>query len=457
MLTLPTRDFLLVVDPASLEDLLKYPLKMALGLVEDLADLDPSVNVRLIFPLYLATDGERDVAKTGRAPLEFFPEEIDVPKLTLARDLGRRVRERIERGAEGDCRGLRLLALAEHIKADGVVTSIPSLMDSRYALLRHHKFRIVPPPEVPDFVEVCARGHSIFCSAISAPRWLPPDVLYQVAHWKNRRFAQWFGKASPALSDEIIREHLRSALLNRYPMILYARDMVRFFELQKDYHFRRAGQPPVFRAPLNYHLTAFYVHAWGMLDSLSGIANRHLGLGVPTHKCGVVSGDFLKALSRKRPGLVAFIKRYTAEWISIIGDVRHPVAHSALRLQRDLAAATDESKKSDAEIAAILRKEDPETYRVLPPDLIRAVAPVLIDNWRLSKMKVITDDAIYVERADGSGYFRNPVASIDFDLERVNAFIDAFLVGCFGQPPPAAARWWSRALRALRAASGSIR
>jgi hypothetical protein len=29
------------------------------------------------------------------------------------------------------------------------------------------------------------------------------------------------------------------------------------------------------------------------------------------------------------------------------------------------------------------------------------------------------------------------VTSIDFDLEMLNAFIDAFLVGCFGPAPPA--------------------
>ena len=54
----------------------------------------------------------------------------------------------------------------------------------------------------------------------------------------------------------------------------------------------------------------------------------------------------------------------------------------------------------------------------------------------MSRMKKITDDAIYVEKAEG-GYIRSPVASLDFDLEMLNAFIDAFLVACFSQPPAA--------------------
>ena len=51
-------------------------------------------------------------------------------------------------------------------------------------------------------------------------------------------------------------------------------------------------------------------------------------------------------------------------------------------------------------------------------------------------MKVISDDTIYVEQADG-GYFRPPVASLDYDLERLNAFVDAFLIACFAKPDPA--------------------
>jgi len=44
-----------------------------------------------------------------------------------------------------------------------------------------------------------------------------------------------------------------------------------------------------------------------------------------------------------------------------------------------------------------------------------------------------TDDAIYVQQAGGGGYWRPPVASLDYDPERLNAFVDAFLISVFGQ------------------------
>jgi len=59
VLTLPTRDFALVVDPLCLEESLFTYLYGALTLVTDLAGLNPPINVHLIFPLYL---------RVGRAP-----------------------------------------------------------------------------------------------------------------------------------------------------------------------------------------------------------------------------------------------------------------------------------------------------------------------------------------------------------------------------------------------------
>lgn len=427
VLTLPTRIFDLVLDPYCLHELLMPGVRGAIQLVGDLMGFDPPVTFRLVFPGYLATGSQQQLSERGRIPVVLFPDEDQVSAVALSRGIGRRVRERIERGAEGECRGLRLLSLAEHLKADGIVTALPSLVDARYNLLRHHKFRIVLPAELPDFVEICARGLGVPCSSTLARRWLPPDLLYQWAHWKNRRLVEWFSKASPTLPDAGLRERLRSAIYNRYAFILHARDMVHFYQLQKDHYVRRGRQ--VYWSSLNYHLTAFYVHVWGMLDALAGIANLRLGLGLNPLRCGIDREEFLDALEGSQPGLHRFIKTYRTRWIAIIGDVRHPAAHSALRLQHDIVTHTEESQKSYDEIAAILRREDPTSYELLP-DLAKKMEPALVENWRINKMKVITDDAIYVEGAAG-GYFRPPVTSLDFDLERLNAFIDAFLFACF--------------------------
>jgi hypothetical protein len=59
--TLPTRDFVLVLDPYCLGGLLTAPLSGVLTLISDLADLAPPISIRLVLPHYLATDDATSV------------------------------------------------------------------------------------------------------------------------------------------------------------------------------------------------------------------------------------------------------------------------------------------------------------------------------------------------------------------------------------------------------------
>jgi hypothetical protein len=181
--------------------------------------------------------------------------------------------------------------------------------------------------------------------------------------------------------------------------------MVRFYQFQADRLVRYGQKTRVFREPLNYHLTAFYTHGWGMLDTLAQIANRRLHLRLDPFRCHINRDDFLQALGKKRPGLRRFLQEHGGDWVPIIGDVRHPIAHSALRLQSDLVVATEDSKKSDEEIAKILHVEDPDFYKGLPQRFVKDVERMRIENWRHDKMKIVSDDVINIEKAEG-GYLR---------------------------------------------------
>jgi hypothetical protein len=421
-----------VVDPHSLTDVVALDGGGLVRTVLELKQLDDPLHITLVLPTYFFEFEIPQAMSVLRSVFRLVRDEAQIPDFQLSRDLRRRDRERIERGAEGDCRGLRLLALAEHLKADGVVTSLPSLIEPRFHLRRLHAFRIFPPADLPDFVAVCSRGHSVFVNRMLSQ--LAPDIFYMYADPKARRLFQWFSKASPALVDDTVREHVRSALLNRYAFILYARDMTQFYELQKQHFLRRRGRPAIFRGLLNYHLTSFYVHLWGMLDTLAGIANRQLGLGIDPRQCYLSRDEFLDALRLKSPGLARFIREHRGKWVSVVGDVRHPVAHSALLLQQDVVVQTEESKKGDEEILAVLREEESEFLASLPPEVVAPVEAMLVSNWRHGRMKVENDDAIYVQDpTTGGGYFRAPVVSIDYDLQMLNAFIDAFLFACFAK------------------------
>jgi len=429
MAHVPTRTFTVVVDPYSL-DVLAHDRRLlyAFALVDTLADFAPPITIQLVFPAYLATASQLASVEGYFLPFTLFSDEVSVPQVALSRHIPGRLRGRIERGAEDECRSLRLLSLAEHLKADGILTESPALLDARYELLVRHKFRIIPLREFADFIEVCGRGHGVPCSVVPAHD-IPWDLLYVFTHWKCRRLAGWLNAVSSTLTDTSLRELLRSAILNRYPFIITARDYVRFYELQTHHCFRHTGQRGEFRMSLNYHLTSFYLHVWGMLDALTGIANLRLGLGLSARQCGITSDAFLDAIRHERAPLSRFIKHYGPRWVSVMGDVRHPAAHSAIRIQRELLEETQESRKSDEEIIAILKVEDPIVW-VTDEAYTRHLLPTAIYLWRVRHMTVVTDDAIYVEDPSGS-YFRPAVTSIDADLEMLNAFVDAFLFSCF--------------------------
>jgi len=115
-----------------------------------------------------------------------------------------------------------------------------------------------------------------------------------------------------------------------------------------------------------------------------------------------------------------------------MGDMRHAVAHRAMNLATSLVVETEDSKKNDAEIAEILRKEEPEFYRLMPKELVQALEPQRISHWRMKKMEVLGDNIVVVERKSAP-YIRGAVESVDYDLAILNAVMDAFLVGLFGR------------------------
>ena len=225
-------------------------------------------------------------------------------------------------------------------------------------------------------------------------------------------------------------------LINRYALIAYARDMVRFYELQLD-HFYRRGLWGAFGTLLGYHMTNFYLYLWGMLEHLAVIANQAKKLGLRERDCGIESPRLWEALGEGDPALRAYIREGPIrEWTAAMADARHAAAHRAMLLPNDIVSETEESRKTDAEIAAILREEDPEFYALFTEPMIRAFEPGRIEHWRHWKRRTLATNAVVVKK-ESEGYIRFPVTSIDHDLMMLNAVIDAFLVRLFGRRAPA--------------------
>ena len=418
----PKRNFQLLIDPESLHQLISSSRSEILQFIVDLRLLRSPLHIRLLTP------EKRDfqeplfeLVDETSSPDAYVPIRLDEgdPRKMLLNNNPSAIRERA------------LCALAIHEKVDGLVTTSRTLIDARYALTSD-LINIVALDELADFVEICAHGHDVFWS-VSHSSALYQDVYYVLAHHKCHKLANWWDALQKETHTDLAQEQLRSLVLNRYPFILYARDMVRFYRLQRDAS-RRHGDSH-FSFALSYHLNQFYLLLWGMLDQLSLLANFSFDLGLDQIQCGISKTKFLKALAEQRPNLRNFLLMPVVhDWISLMSDFRHTSAHQVIPMPTEVVVDTEDSKKTKEEILKILKSEDSD-FEMFRESSLSAEGKAwfeeqAVSQWRDSKRERLADHMVYLKNKQGH-YFRSPVVSIDHDLSMITGIMDAFLVGIF--------------------------
>ena len=367
--------------------------------------MESPVTVRLLLLTHLTDPSTIALAAKITPPLSLL-KEISPPPFKLDAAIQSELREPLLSNTAESNRCLEVLAVGNAIQADGIVTNEAILVNARYPLYQHHRIRIIPLKELGDIVEIFAHGHSIFLSYTTG-QYITLDVFYQWTHWTASRFARWFNQVQATIEKKELQESLRSALLNRYPFLLYSRDMVRFYELQLDFYQRR-GLQRRFSMGVGFYVSTFYLFLWGRLDHLTIIAKWAKDLPIDETKCGIRSKTFWKEFNRTDPRLNAFLRKpKISEWISVMADMRHAAAHRDLALPTVLLAETEESKKSDEEILQIIRQDRSYMYQVLPEQVMKSMEPMMIRLWRIDKMKVVAPSMVVIKNEEGT-YLRDP-------------------------------------------------
>ena len=436
--TFPVRRFTFVVDPKCLPFFQKTPYESALQLVIDLKLVSPPVEVLLLVPDYLADPPTQALAENLSPVVSRIDEPADLSPYIPNSSIPDELRQRLLENQEDAVLARRLLALSDGLQADGVITSAKLLIDAQYSIYQYENIRVVPLSEFADLIEVCAHGHSIFWSASDHNFPFTCDVFYVLAHWKNSRLSNWFNTNQGRISNDELNNQLRSAFLNRYPFILYSRDMVRFYQLQKD-HYDRRDPVDRFFIPLGYYVNSFYLLLWGMLEQLTLIAKYAYGLTIDERSCGIRSKKFWEELKKTDPTLEIFLLEPSIdEWINGMADMRHTAAHKIIPMPTSVLTHTEDSKKSDEEILAIIKEEDPDSLmldfhippQILSPETVKWIQQNAIFRWRLDKMKVLMSHTVLIKGKCGD-YFRSPVVSVDYDLSMLTAIMDAFVIKLF--------------------------
>jgi hypothetical protein len=435
----PTREFRFVIEPLLVDRLAMFPLRGVAALLNDLAAVPHGVRVTLIAPGYLTDRPVFQSPSLLEDRTEVIAPAPDIPPFKIGDAVPTTVRRALRQPRAEATTALALLALAEAVQADGIVTESGVLIDARYPLYQHHRVRVIPLAEFGDVLESCAHGHGIFWSATHASRHYGADNYYQMLHPTGHKLAMWFGRVADSLAPAEHHENVRSATLNRYPFILYSRDMVRFYELQLDY-FAHRGLYRRFGTTLGYYITNFYVHVWGMLEQLTVIAKDQRGLDILDTDCGIhKTKTYWQKVGAELPTLRALVKSpEIAPWIAAMADVRHAAAHRAMALPSSMVTHTRESQLSDDEVRARLREEDPDFYEMVAhdPKTLRAFETIQIPLWRANRMKTVADNVVVIRGRSGTS-IRGAVVSIDYDVSMVERIIEAFCTTLFpdGESP----------------------
>ena len=427
--TFPTHHFNFVLDPSCIFSITSAD--SIFSLIEDLKNIEHSVYIDFLFPTFLANQKEIKEFTKLNIGLKSINRHVTSTAIDLEESIQKDIDEKYGKSQEVS-QTLDLLTLSEFLQLDGIITESEILISHRYQIYQHHRIRIVPLPELADLTEVIAHGNSAFWSTTNPERRWNSDVYYVMAHWKCARLFRWIDIVKVKFTDKNLYEHLHSALLRRYPYILYSRDQIRFYELQRE-HYARRGLRNRFGMNIGYYTNSFYLMLWGMLEQLTIIAKYVCNLSIIERYCGILSENFWKEFKRKEPELTSFIKNEkTYDWINVMADMRHHAAHKGIKIPTEVVIDTVDSQKSDEEILSILRAK----YKILHENLatkshIEEIEPTLISTWRARQMKVIAPSVVVIQDKNGKTYMRDPIISLDCDLNMLHAIMDAFIVKLF--------------------------
>lgn len=414
------KDFVFVVDPRSLSSS-NVPLHSTSANLEHLRV--SGIGVDLVWPEYIS--GSNVAENDGITALFKVISKAPPSGFKLHKTVENKIREDSrklqEMGQESS-----LLALSESLTADGIVTDSEFLIKYQYQIYQYHRIRIVPINEFEDMIRVISVGNSVYFSR-EYDRDIGFDTFYIMTHWKAAELFKWWAQSIYGQVGKELNDNLRSALLNRFPYILYSRDMVRFYQLQRDYYSRR-DRLQRYGLAIGFYINTFYLMLWGMLDHLTIVTKYARNMSVVERHCGIHSDVFLKELCKIRKDLFTFVKKpEMTEWIGIMADMRHKAAHNIIPIPSLLVFETDDSKKTDIEIIEILKKERPNFYRLFDANTINALQPSWIADWRMKKMEIVAPGMVMISKSNGTSYMRDPVISVDYDLSKLIEVMDAFL------------------------------
>jgi hypothetical protein len=420
-----TKSFKFVLDPIFIMGLSWSDSIYLAIFLQEFAEHAPSINIKLFFPGDFDKLAQLVSRLIGLSEfVESFQEYNILEPIKYDDYFDEDFKSKIYRDDDTSSQARLLISLSEYFNADGVLTNNELLLDNKHIIQQKRRQKVLDLIDFIDILEVIAVGNDKFRSVRSDWKNLSLDVYYILEHWQGSKWAKWFFNNSDNMEDDHLRESYRNALLNRYPFIAYARDMVRFGEIQKNFAFRR-GETHGYSMMPSYHLTNFYLMLWGMLEHVTSIVNSTMNLGLKEKQCGIRSKKFWSAINDKDSQFKELFNKYYKGWVDIMAAMRHAAAHHTIHLPSQMFEENDEIKKSDEEIILELKKDGIDFESTGNEKADQFLWSSRVHEWKLSKMKELAPSLVYFEMNDKL-IFRDPISSIDYDMHYLNAIMYSF-------------------------------
>lgn len=275
--------------------------------------------------------------------------------------------------------------------------------------------------------EIFVRGHEIPWSFNRPAWWKPWMVFYPIVEPDIQLMERFWRLSMQKGVSTKIQERIRSLGFNRWSAVLYTRDKLLFYVLQRRTAKRQNLTRQDFTFELAYYLNHYFLLFWGALDQVSWIVNEICNLGFQPNQwrnVGVAKQGFLNRLRNQDPEMAAeFEEPEFQRWINVLKLTRHYVAHQGTAQLSPLYEKPAE-EPTDAEIDREIEKSQRwrEDEKLLPREILEAFRPTFRMEWRLEHYRQISDASFHIQgETDHAIVF--PLENIEWEYDRFKQFV----------------------------------
>lgn len=219
-------------------------------------------------------------------------------------------------------------------------------------------------------------------------------------------------------------------IANRLSHIEYSKDIIQSYIKRMRKTERNGYSDQDYNLELNYHLSNYYFLIAGVLDSMARFLNDLYKLKLPRRHLALEKVDFVNAHRRKRTGYVRILTRKDfTEWVGFLKERRNFIAHDGDMRQSPLVVQKD-NLLTDDEVEQLVNQQSDWVFMatLLPQATVDALRNQAAQMVRIQNdYRTVAKNVMFVPDDNGGHKLYQPLPSIDYDYNKLNAVLTRIL------------------------------